>query len=79
MATGSGLAVLLAGWIADAQGSYAMAYQVASLLLAAATVLALLSYVGISVDVEGREVTFRLSGGRRATAAEEAGPGAKAG
>lgn len=56
---------MLAGWIADAQGSYTMAYQVASLLLAAATVLALLSYVAVSVNVEGREVTIRLSGGKR--------------
>jgi MFS family permease len=56
---------MLAGSIADAHGSYGMAYHVASLLLAAATVLALLSYVAVSVNVESRELTIRLSGGRR--------------
>ncbi len=58
---------VLASFIADSQGSYATAYQVASLLLAAATVLALLSYVAVSVDVASREVTIRLAGGRRVT------------
>ncbi len=60
---------LLAGWIADSQGSYAPAYQVASVLLAAATVLALLSYVAVSVNVESREVTIRLAGARKAAPA----------
>jgi nitrate/nitrite transporter NarK len=57
---------MLASRIADADGSYAQAYQVASLLLAAATVLALLSYVAVSVDVESRELKIRLSGGKKA-------------
>ncbi|MCM2334087.1 MAG: OFA family MFS transporter, partial [Anaeromyxobacteraceae bacterium] len=47
---------MLASWIADAHGAYTLAYQVASLLLAAATVLALLSYVAVSVDLESREL-----------------------
>ncbi|HET9552077.1 MAG TPA: OFA family MFS transporter [Anaeromyxobacteraceae bacterium] len=51
---------LLAGWIADSQGSYAGAYPVAGMLLALATFLALLSYVAISVDVKQREVTIRF-------------------
>lgn len=63
---------LLAGWIADTQGSYAPAYQVASLLLAAATVLALLSYVAVSVNVASREVTIRLAGAPRTQAAPAA-------
>lgn len=58
---------MLASWIADSQGSYALAYHVASLLLAAATVLALLSYVAVSVDLAGREVTIRLKGGGKTT------------
>jgi MFS family permease len=51
---------VLAGAIADAQGSYAGAYPVAGMLLAFATFLALLSYVAISVDVKQREVIIRL-------------------
>jgi hypothetical protein len=43
-----------------------MAYQVASLLLAAATVLALFSYVIVSVDLESRELKIKLAGGKRA-------------
>jgi MFS transporter, OFA family, oxalate/formate antiporter len=52
---------LLAGWIADTQGSYGPAYNVAAWLLVGATFLALLSYVAITVNVPGREVTIRLS------------------
>ncbi len=59
---------MLASWIADSQGAYTLAYQVASLLLAAATVLALLSYVAVSVDLESRELKIRLAGGKRAAA-----------
>jgi MFS family permease len=51
---------LLAGWIADTQGSYAAAYNVAAWLLVGATFLALLSYVAITVNVPGRVVTIRL-------------------
>jgi MFS family permease len=60
---------VLAGRIADAQGSYANAYLVASVLLAFATVLALLSYVAVSVNREAGEVTFRLARARRKPAA----------
>ncbi len=59
---------LLAGQIADATGSYQQAYGVAAMLLTAATFLALLSYVTVSVDSEGKAVTIRL-GKRRAAPA----------
>jgi MFS transporter, OFA family, oxalate/formate antiporter len=55
---------VLAGSIADAQGSYALAYQIASVLLAAATLLALLSYVAISVSLPERQVTIRFAARR---------------
>jgi len=55
---------VLAGWIADSQGSYANAYLTASVLLACATVLALLSYVAVSVDKDAGAVTFRLARGK---------------
>ena len=51
---------LLAGRIADTQGSYAPAYNVAAWLLVGATFLALLSYVAITVDVGARELKIRL-------------------
>ena len=56
---------VLAGWIADSQGSYANAYLTASVLLACATVLALLSYVAVSVDKDAGAVTIRLARGKR--------------
>jgi MFS family permease len=60
---------LLAGWIADTQGSYAPAYNVAAWLLVGATFLALLSYVAISVNVTSRELTIRLVPSRAAVPA----------
>jgi MFS family permease len=51
---------LLAGWIADTQGSYGPAFNVAAWLLVGATFLALLSYVAITVNLPAREVTIRL-------------------
>jgi MFS family permease len=61
---GGVLGPTLAGKIADATGSYAGAYNFAGVLLMFAAVLAMLSYVEVSVDVQNREVTLRV--GRRA-------------
>jgi MFS family permease len=63
---GGVLGPTLAGRIADATGSYAGAYDVAGVLLCAAIVLAMFSYVEVSFDVAKREVTLRLSGDKRA-------------
>jgi MFS family permease len=52
----------LAGRIADATGSYAGAYDIAGMLLMFAFVLAMLSYIEVSVDVAQREVKIRLAG-----------------
>jgi len=65
---------LLAGRIADSTGSYQQAYGVAAMLLTAATFLALLSYVSVSVDAEGRAVTIRL-GRTRAAGVPAGAPG----
>jgi len=65
---------LLAGWIADANGSYELAYQVAAVLLTLATFLALLSYVVVSVDVASRAVTIRLGRADAAPAASSPAP-----
>jgi MFS family permease len=65
---------LLAGWIADTQGSYAPAYNVAAWMLVGATFLALLSYVAITVNVQGREVVIRLVPARSAAAAPAGEP-----
>jgi MFS transporter, OFA family, oxalate/formate antiporter len=54
----------LAGKIADATGSYAGAYNIAGVLVSFAFVLAMLSYIQVSVNVEEREVTIKL--GKRA-------------
>jgi MFS transporter, OFA family, oxalate/formate antiporter len=54
----------LAGQIADRTGSYAAAYQIAGVLAASAAVLAMLSYIQVSVNVPSRELTIRV--GRRA-------------
>jgi MFS family permease len=50
----------LAGKIADATGSYAGAYNIAGLLLMFAFVLAMFSYIEVSVDVAQRELKIRL-------------------
>ena len=47
--------------------------------LAAATVLALLSYVAVSVDLESRELKIKLQGGKRAGAGPVAAPVKRAG
>ncbi len=54
----------LAGRIVDSTGSYAGAYNVAGLLVTAAFVLAMFSYVQVSVDAEQRQLTIKL--GKRA-------------
>jgi MFS family permease len=51
---------ILAGRIADATGSYNGAYNVAGLLVMLAFVLAMLSYIEVSVSAEQRSVTIRL-------------------
>jgi OFA family oxalate/formate antiporter-like MFS transporter len=56
----------LAGRIADRTGSYAGAYDVAGLLLMFAFVLAMLSYIEVSVDVAQRELRIRIGANRRA-------------
>jgi MFS family permease len=59
---------MLAGRIADATGSYTSAYNVAGLLVMFAFVLAMLSYIEVSVSVEQRAVTIKLGGNRKAAA-----------
>ncbi len=51
---------ILAGRIADATGSYSMAYQIAGVLLAFAAFLAMLSYIAISVNVEEKAITIKV-------------------
>ena len=58
----------LAGRIADRTGSYAGAYDVAGLLLMAAFVLAMLSYIEVSVDVAQRELKIRIAGAKQRAA-----------
>lgn len=55
---------MLAGKIADATGSYAGAYGVAGLLVMFAFVLAMFSYIEVSVNVQQRAVTIRLGGSK---------------
>ena len=54
----------LAGKIADATGSYSAAYTVAGLLVTLAFVLAMFSYIQVSVDADQRALTIKL--GKRA-------------
>jgi predicted MFS family arabinose efflux permease len=56
----------LAGRIADRTGSYAAAYEVAGMLLLFAFVLAMLSYIDVSVDVAQRELRIRIGAKQRA-------------
>jgi OFA family oxalate/formate antiporter-like MFS transporter len=56
---------MLAGKIADATGSYTGAYNIAGLLLMFAFVLAMLSYIEVSLDMESRALTIKLAGKRR--------------
>ncbi len=57
---------ILAGSIADRTGSYAGAYNVAGLLLMFSFVLAMFSYIEVSVDLAQREVKIRLGRQQRA-------------
>ncbi|HEY6004183.1 MAG TPA: hypothetical protein VIV57_15005 [Anaeromyxobacter sp.] len=58
----------LAGRIADRTGSYAGAYEVAGMLLMFAFVLAMLSYIEVSVDVAQRELRIRIAGAKQRAA-----------
>jgi OFA family oxalate/formate antiporter-like MFS transporter len=51
---------VLAGRIADATGSYELAYQIAAGLLVLASLLGMLSYVAVSVNLPEREITIRV-------------------
>ena len=62
---GGVLGPLLAGRIADAAGSYAGAYNIAGLLVMAAFVLAMFSYIEVSFSPEQRAVTIKLGGQKR--------------
>ncbi len=65
----------LAGRIADATGSYAGAYDVAGVLLTLAVVLAMLSYIEVSVSMPRKEITIRIGGSSGgATPAGQASP-----
>jgi MFS transporter, OFA family, oxalate/formate antiporter len=68
---------LLAGWIADTQGSYAPAYNVAAWLLVGATFLSLLNYVAVDVNLPQRELTIRLAPKRPPAAAPAAATAAE--
>jgi OFA family oxalate/formate antiporter-like MFS transporter len=65
---GGVLGPTLAGRIADRTGSYAGAYEVAGMLLMFAFVLAMLSYIEVSVDLAQRELRIRISGERQRAA-----------
>jgi MFS transporter, OFA family, oxalate/formate antiporter len=54
---------MLAGKIADATGSYALAFSVASGLLLFAVFLAMISYINISVNIPERELKIKLGKG----------------
>lgn len=56
---------ILAGRIADATGSYALAFSVASGLLLLAVFVAMISYINISVNIPERELTIKLGKGKR--------------
>jgi MFS family permease len=60
---------ILAGKIADSTGSYAGAYNIAGLLVMLAFVLAMFSYIEVSVSAEQRTVTIRLAGQKKKAAA----------
>ena len=53
---------ILAGRIVDATGNYVAAYNVAGLLVMLAFVLAMFSYIEVSVSPEQRSLTIRLAG-----------------
>jgi MFS family permease len=66
---GGVLGPLLAGKIADSTGSYVGAYNIAGLLVMAAFVLAMFSYVEVSVSAETRSLTIKLGGQKDRAAA----------
>jgi MFS family permease len=53
---------VLAGRIADATGSYELAYHTAAFLLIFAALLAMLSYVAVRVNVPEGEITIKVAG-----------------
>ncbi|HEY6009405.1 MAG TPA: MFS transporter, partial [Geobacteraceae bacterium] len=57
---------MLAGKIADLTGAYDMAYNVAGVLLACAAVLAMISYINVSVASLEGEVTIRIKTRKKA-------------
>ncbi len=59
---GGVLGPILAGKIADATGSYVAAYNIAGLLVMLAFVLAMFSYIEVSVSPEQRSLTIKLGG-----------------
>jgi MFS family permease len=63
---GGVLGPLLAGKIADATGSYVGAYNIAGLLVMAAFVLAMFSYIEVSVSPQQRSLTIKLGQKREA-------------
>jgi MFS family permease len=65
---GGVLGPLLAGKIADSTGSYVGAYNIAGLLVMAAFVLAMFSYIEVSVSPSQRSVTIKLGGQKRQAA-----------
>jgi MFS family permease len=60
---------ILAGKIVDSTGSYVGAYNIAGLLVMLAFVLAMFSYIEVSVSAEQRTVTIRLGGQKKKAAA----------
>jgi MFS family permease len=60
---------MLAGNIVDSTGSYAGAYHIAGLLVMFAFVLAMFSYIEVSVSAEQRTLTIRLGGQKKRAAA----------
>ena len=60
---------VLAGRIADATGSYELAYQIAAGLLVLASLLGMLSYVAVSVNLPEREITIKVGKKRARPAA----------
>jgi MFS family permease len=65
---GGVLGPLLAGKIADSTGSYVGAYNIAGLLVMAAFVLAMFSYIEVSVNAEHRSLTIKVGGQKRQAA-----------
>ena len=51
---------ILAGRIADAQGSYGTAFEIAGGLLICAAFLAMTSYIYVSVDLSAKEITVKI-------------------